>query len=968
MKKYLQFHRLVALLVVAVPLAIAGCGGGSSTTPEPMPEPTAVERAMSQYDMAKADYDGLADSATVDQRLAAAQALDTAADALVAATSASGTGAELAAAQAAAAASQSLLDMAQAAKAAADMAADDAAKDAAAQFAYDSAKSVYDTLPDNATDAQRLEAATALRDAAQDLEDRLTETGAAQDAIDAAMANTMAAQMKVDAAQNLLDLAAARVTARSDYDAAKMAYNDLGIDATVEARLAAAKVLDEAAKALVVAITADPSSPAMDLASAQAMASEAASVLMMAQAAKDDADRMASEAEALRGLRMDHADAVAAYNALAEDASDEARLAAAKEIKVAADAVVAELLTQDASASAVDTARMAVTDAQAKVNTYQAKVDAANQIIRTQMAAITTAQTALTSALAEIDADNPTAAQITAADTARMGLQAAVDGGADLTDEQKSAANAALNSSDVTIAKAQLMMYTAAASADGATDEAKLAAYEGKLKAATRLLSASAASSDDREEASRIIGSATTMIASLKADIQAAKDAEANAKRLASNAESMQVAKAINAHGVGADDDPPAEFMSPTAELTGTGDTNFGISRTSGAAKIALTQTAADAKNKPFSTGTAPSVEYYPGTTFSRSGMSGKRPFTEMAAVYTDIEEAGDDDWAPESFVTGGTGITVNPNGSVVMGAAVSIAATHLGGAVLPSTPTDPDDATERNIAANNRLGGTFFGVSGHFSCGTFACTVTRTSTGVSASAELTFTPTTGTTATLKAKYADPDTDYTYFGYWMKSTTQRDETMVHDIETFSGGGNSTALALGDLTTETVFGTAKYYGAAAGVYVKKDGAGDSLVVTDGTFTADAMLTARFGGTAIADADKYEVQGTISDFMDGSTDLGFADLTLRGPDGNAGASFNPTGAITGGETDGGGTSGRWSGQFYGNTGLNADGTDRDPDGDGPLAAVVDNFPSDVAGEFNGHFENGHVAGAFGAEFDQ
>lgn len=41
MKKYLQFHRLVALLVVAAPLAIAGCGG-SSTTPESMAEPEPV--------------------------------------------------------------------------------------------------------------------------------------------------------------------------------------------------------------------------------------------------------------------------------------------------------------------------------------------------------------------------------------------------------------------------------------------------------------------------------------------------------------------------------------------------------------------------------------------------------------------------------------------------------------------------------------------------------------------------------------------------------------------------------------------------------------------------------------------------------------------------------------------------------------------------------------------------------------
>ena len=153
----------------------------------------------------------------------------------------------------------------------------------------------------------------------------------------------------------------------------------------------------------------------------------------------------------------------------------------------------------------------------------------------------------------------------------------------------------------------------------------------------------------------------------------------------------------------------------------------------------------------------------------------------------------------------------------------------------------------------------------------------------------------------------------------------------------------------------VHGTASYYGAAAGVYIKKDGADDSLVVTDGKFTAVAELTARFGGGTIVPDDDFEVEGTISDFMDGTMDLGFADLKLGGKDAIGGATINQNGSFTGGETDGGGTSGNWTGQFYGNTGTET------------ADVSTDDHPMNVSGEFNGHFVNGHVAGAFGAEYD-
>ena len=159
----------------------------------------------------------------------------------------------------------------------------------------------------------------------------------------------------------------------------------------------------------------------------------------------------------------------------------------------------------------------------------------------------------------------------------------------------------------------------------------------------------------------------------------------------------------------------------------------------------------------------------------------------------------------------------------------------------------------------------------GEFNCGT-SCQVTRDRDGnVQFSAATAFDPDGEYASELIAKYADLDDEYVSFGYWMTTTTRNAGTS-HVIETFAGGTGELATAPADLT-----GTASYYGAAGGVYVKKDGfdaAGTNHeTVTDGTFTANAMLTANFAGGSIAVSYQFDVSGKIYDFMDGATDLGF-----------------------------------------------------------------------------------------------
>ena len=588
-----------------------------------------------------------------------------------------------------------------------------------------------------------------------------------------------------------------------------------------------------------------------------------------------------------------------------------------------------------AARSQLGTAKMTVATARTTYSTAQALAGRRT----TQMGAIGDAQEDLSNALDALMADDP--ASITDVNDAITALQGAVDAAADLTAAEKMSANSDLMAAEVSAANAELDMYAAATMAEGATDEAMLAAYRGKLKAAQRLKAAAGASAADLEKANTAIGSANAKIAQLEDDIQDAKDATDLANRQKSNAAAMKVAEEINAHMVG--DDPGPEFVGVT------------ISRTSGDATIKLTQDAAAAKAKPYTASAAPTAMGFMGKTFTNSRMAGKRPVTEMGTVYTDIAEAKDQLW------------TTTYTGADSTSGALEIATGTLKASLL-------SPASLGKQVTTTAVSATFNGVAGTLTCSVdTGCVPTEDSDGNIAvtGGTLTFTPTipTGKTiADIKAKYADPDMDYTYFGYWMKSTTLRAGTMTHDIETFNGGmgllSGETTAGDGNASLTTVSGTATYYGAAAGVYVKKDGTGDALVVTNGNFTADAMLKATFGGDH-ALADRNKVSGTISDFMDGSTDLGFADLALNKASIDLTTGTGPPATVAGafsGETDGGGTSGNWSGQFYGNANP---GNDNEA---GDAADLTNDFPSDVSGQFNGHFVNGHVAGAFGAEKDE
>ncbi len=267
-------------------------------------------------------------------------------------------------------------------------------------------------------------------------------------------------------------------------------------------------------------------------------------------------------------------------------------------------------------------------------------------------------------------------------------------------------------------------------------------------------------------------------------------------------------------------------------------------------------------------------------------------------------------------------------------------------------TATVPGRDNAVTDAKENERAGTFAGIPGTFICtgGQTACTATSDTKGnlASLSDNWVFQP---TAAGASGKVADVelDVDYLSFGYWFQTTTASDGTKTYGVNPFYKGSqpyNEVSLSGSNVT-----GTATYNGKATGMYsLKTFGSGSATVSDAGQFTADARLTASFGGDDVAANKKYTIEGNITDFRDAdggqisgggwNVELMKASIASNGAIGSAGDASAQT---TGG--------GEWNGMLYGNPGLSAEDATRA-------------YPTGVAGEFNAHLGNGHVIGAFGA----
>ena len=260
----------------------------------------------------------------------------------------------------------------------------------------------------------------------------------------------------------------------------------------------------------------------------------------------------------------------------------------------------------------------------------------------------------------------------------------------------------------------------------------------------------------------------------------------------------------------------------------------------------------------------------------------------------------------------------------------------------------------------------TFLGASGRLACAA-ACTIVTNDDGTfSFSSEATFSPSLPASGELNdiiltITTVTPDTDYVQFGYWL-TTTGSGNNMRHMIDTYAEAIGYGAL---DASPADLRGSATYSGGAAGVYVLKTGSSLSDL-HNGEFVADVALKAQFGDNSnmVAGADRWKITGNINGFRPtkGTHDLSGWDLKLSADFGPRTADTNtveaPVWLLDNAVTKGGGADGSWQASFHGNAGSST------TTGDAPTA---DNYPKAIVGEFNGHFLNGHVVGAFGAEKD-
>ena len=276
----------------------------------------------------------------------------------------------------------------------------------------------------------------------------------------------------------------------------------------------------------------------------------------------------------------------------------------------------------------------------------------------------------------------------------------------------------------------------------------------------------------------------------------------------------------------------------------------------------------------------------------------------------------------------------------------------------------DYEDDPDTSSVDERKFTGTFSGISGTFTCTTATCRAENDGNGMLAKLEgtWTFTPD-GLQDDTKVRGVIPDQDYLSFGFWLQETVKDGETT-YGVSTFYGGKDvyDVSGSNGQGAMSQLVGSATYKGDATGLFVKKtftvgeDGAVVGTPTSAGQFTAYAEL-AKFGGAEYGTASDFEILGTVSHFRhDGQMidenwevkleDAGFADDK----------SSNHMATFSGSTSTGpGSTPGEWNGGFFGNPGAD------DPAG---VVDTTDDYPTIVAGEFTGHFENGNVIGAFGA----
>ena len=257
---------------------------------------------------------------------------------------------------------------------------------------------------------------------------------------------------------------------------------------------------------------------------------------------------------------------------------------------------------------------------------------------------------------------------------------------------------------------------------------------------------------------------------------------------------------------------------------------------------------------------------------------------------------------------------------------------------------------------ADTTYRGMFDGAPGTYACVATACTLSTGADGkLSAVGGGTWRFTPDEDATV-----DPN-DYLRFGFWLNESTDDEGGPAYTVAAFYGGSADPASADAN-AIQAVVGTASYSGSATGLYMRKTFAenGDPIPQEGGQFTADANLDANFSGADVSANAKHTVTGMITNFMDGGNAIpgGWA-LELMKASFGIDVSYENYGTFTGKTRRDADTA------ADGKIGPPASLVTLRPTK--PTDVVEEDMPTGIAGEFTGHFNTGHVLGAFGAEMD-
>jgi len=267
--------------------------------------------------------------------------------------------------------------------------------------------------------------------------------------------------------------------------------------------------------------------------------------------------------------------------------------------------------------------------------------------------------------------------------------------------------------------------------------------------------------------------------------------------------------------------------------------------------------------------------------------------------------------------------------------------------------------ATDTDNEYRAMFEGNFNGVPGTYTCdGTCSATL-EAGKLTSLTGTWNFTPN-DVKSTIPG--VDHDSDFLAFGWWLRSVTDEDGETTYSIGTFAEGATLYTVA----NAQELVGTASYSGPAAGKFARKTLAPNGEVdgLDAGHFDADASLKAYFGGGDVAANKHFTISGTVTNFRDGNNDPIDAGWTVElMKAGFAASGDNGRDTTLADDTFGGATTGKgdWQGRFYGPHGVVTN------DADTLADETTMEYPTGVAGEFTGHFSNGHVIGAFGATKD-